>query len=109
MFFFVIKELDDVIWLHVPATRPIRDDLQIESNVDSINGHSEIEDNVEEQKKLNKTLELDRKQNEGEVREYGLDGISDLLKQLMLETGEAESGRSSIEQFTTVCKLKNVQ
>lgn len=96
-----MKELEDVIWLHVPAVKP-EDEFLDETIKDSSNDHNRNEDEEEEQKKLKKTFELGKKRNEG-VREYALGEMADLQSRLMLVTGKADAGRESIERFTSVC------
>lgn len=101
-----MQELDDVIWLHVhvPEVKHMKGVLPDETLKDSTNDQSGSEDDDEEHHKPKKTFELEKNKNEGEVREYSLEDMSDLQSRLMLITGKADAGRESIERFTSVRK-----
>lgn len=92
--------MQDVIWLHVPAVRFAKVDLQ-EVDMEESN-ESSSEDETEENNRSMTNLHLEKARCEGEGRDYTLSEMTDLQSRLMLVTGKADAGRESIERFTSV-------
>lgn len=92
--------MDDVIWLHVPAARCEKDEIE---NIDDKDPTNQIK--TEENAESLISLQREREKLEGEGRDYSLDEMADLQSRLMLVTGKADAGRESIERFTSVCKV----
>ena len=102
-FVFVSKDLEDVIWLHVPAARSEIDDFQ--DNASHLtSGESDSEGEFDDHSEAHSSLRFNAMKKEGEVREYSLGEMTDLQSRLMLVTGKADAGRESIERFTSVSK-----
>lgn len=92
--------MDDIIWLHVPAARCAKDEIE---DIDDKDPRNQIK--TEENAESLISLQREREKLEGEGRDYSLDEMADLQSRLMLVTGKADAGRESIERFTSVCKV----
>lgn len=101
---FVSKDLEDVIWLHVPAARSEIDDFQDNNSECLTSGESDSEGEFDDHSEAHSSLRFNAMKKEGEVREYSLGEMTDLQSRLMLVTGKADAGRESIERFTSVRK-----
>ena len=103
---FVFKDLEDVIWLHVPAARSEIDDFQDNASHSECltSGESDSEGEFDEHSQAYSSLRFNATKKEAEVREYSLGEMTDLQSRLMLVTGKADAGRESIERFTSVSK-----
>lgn len=102
---FLLQDLQDVIWLHVPAARFAKNDREQIVRGDSNNEQISSEDEMEEYDRSLISLQLEKIELEGEGRDYTLGEMTDLQSRLMLVTGKADAGRESIERFTSVSKV----
>ena len=101
---FVSKDLEDVIWLHVPAARSEIDDFQDNNSECLTSEESDSEGEFDDHSQSQSSLRFNETEKEREVREYSLGEMTDLQSRLMLVTGKADAGRESIERFTSVSK-----
>lgn len=96
------QDLHDVIWLHVPAAKLTKDEIQDVDREDSNSEHSSSEDEMDKKDNNLASLKLKKMESDGEGRNYSLGEMTDLQSRLMLVTGKADAGRESIERFTSV-------
>lgn len=102
------QDLHDVIWLHVPAAKLTKDEIQDVDREDLNSEHSSNEDEMDKKDNYMASLKLKKMKNDGEGRNYSLGEMTDLQSRLMLVTGKADAGRESIERFTSV-RIQNIK